>query len=551
MKPILLRLAIPFMPVLFIHATLNAQVTDPGMTAAFNDALTARFSMDAPGGAVLIARGNTILYEKAIGLADLSTKRALTTQHQFRIASVTKQFAAVAILQLAEAGKLKVTDEIQDHVDFPAKEYPITIEHLLTHSSGIPDFTRTAAYTPEAYANAITLPELIALFADEPLEFAPGSRWSYSNSGYILLTAIIENVSSQSWSDYAREHLFETAGMTSSSAAIAGGPLDNEAVGYAEGEQGWEPAYPISLSWPRAAGCIRSTVRDLWAWNRSVFAGKLVGTAMLTNAHRPFQLSDGSTTDYGYGWFLQNVQGSPTIEHNGGIDGFTSASLYLPQEELYVAVLVNRQTGDATDLAPILAAIALGKPYGGPALPMSAEVAQDYIGVYVNPEGVERYITADENGLHAQRQGSTVLDLDHLGNDHFIYHGDVITITFERADGRVVGARFVSRGGEEQLTRSDKPIPARKEIPLNGAELQRYVGTYEMAAGFMLTFRAEGDRFFAQATRQPELEVFGEGAHAFFLKAVDARIEFYPEADGTVKRMKLFQGGEMEGVRIK
>lgn len=297
MIPILMRLAIPFIPGLFLPATLNAQVIDPGMTAAFDDALAARFTTDAPDCAVLIARGSTIVYEKAIGLADLNTKQALTTQHQFRIASVTKQFAAVAILQLAEAGKLNVTDEIQKYMDFPAKEQPITIEHLLTHSSGIPDFTRTVAYTPEAYANAITLPELIALFADEPLEFAPGSRWSYSNSGYILLTAIIENVSAQSWSDYAREHLFEPAGMISSSAAISGGPLDNEATGYAEGEQGWEPAYPISLSWPRAAGCIRSTVRDLWAWNRSVFAGQLVGTAMLTHAHRPFQLSDGSTTD--------------------------------------------------------------------------------------------------------------------------------------------------------------------------------------------------------------------------------------------------------------
>ncbi|MBL7945348.1 MAG: serine hydrolase [Flavobacteriales bacterium] len=550
MKPMLMRLAIPFLPLFFLHAPLNAQVNEAGMVAAFDDALTARFSMDAPGGAVLIARGNTVIYEKAIGLADLSTKQALTTDHQFRIASVTKQFAAVAILQLAEAGKLKVEDEIQKYVDFPEKEHPITIEHLLTHSSGIPDFTRTAAYTPEAYAKPITLPELIALFANEPLEFAPGTKWNYSNSGYLLLTAIIENVSGQTWSDYAREHLFEPAGMTSSSAAIAGGPLPNEAVGYAESEQGWESAYPISLSWPRAAGCIRSTVHDLWAWNRSVFAGKLVGTAMMTKAHRPFHLNDGHVTDYGYGWFLQHVQGSPTIEHNGGIDGFTSASLYLPNEDLYVAVLVNRQTSDASDLAPILAGIAMGKPYGGPVLPLNPEVAQDYTGVYVNAEGVERYITADDDGLHAQRQGSTVLDLDHLGNDRFIYHGDVITITFQRKDGRVAGARFVSRRGEEQLTRSDKPIPVRKEIPLNGTELQRYVGTFEMAEGFTLTFRVEGDRFFAQATRQPELELFGEGPHAFFLKALDARIEFYPEPDGSVKRVKLFQGGEMEGVRI-
>jgi hypothetical protein len=127
----------------------------------------------------------------------------------------------------------------------------------------------------------------------------------------------------------------------------------------------------------------------------------------------------------------------------------------------------------------------------------------------------------------------------------------VITITFERTDGRVVGARFVSRRGEEHLTRSTKPVPVRKEVPLDGAELLRYVGTYEMAEAFTLTFRVEGDRFFAQATRQPELELFGEGPHTFLLKALDARIEFYPEADGSVKRMKLFQGGEMEGERIE
>lgn len=551
MEPITTLRASLLIPVLLLRALLPAQITGTKMAAAFDQVLAERFTTDAPGGAVLVARGNTVLYEKAIGLANLNTKQALTIHHQVRIASVTKQFAAVAILQLAEAGKLKIGDSIQEYVAFPVKEHSITIEHLLTHTSGIADFTRSAAYTPEAYARDISLPELIALFANEPLEFAPGTKWSYSNSGYILLTAIIEKASGQTWPDYAREHLFEPAGMVASSAAVTGDPLDVEAVGYAEGVHGWEPAYPISLSWPQAAGGIRSTVRDMWAWNRSVFTGKLTSATMMAKAHRAFHLSDGSATDYGYGWFLQNVQGSPTIEHNGGIDGFNSASLYLPEEDLYVAVLVNRQNGDAIDLAPILAAIALGKPYGGTVLPLSPEAAQDYAGVYVNAEGVERYITASEKGLHAQRQGSTVLDLDHLGNDRFIYHGDVITITFVREKGRVVGARFVNRSGEEQLTRSDKPIPVRTEIPLHAAELQHYVGAYELAEGFTLTFRAEGDRFFAQATRQPELELFGEGPHAFFLKAIDARIEFYPEADGSVKRMKLFQGGEMEGRRIE
>ena len=325
---------IPLFGLLLLHTFLPAQDDQRDLTAALDEALLEHFSAEAPGGAVLVARGNTILYEKAIGIADLGTKQALTTAHQFRIASVTKQFAAVAILQLVEAGKLRLSDEVQRYVDFPKKAHRITLEHLLTHTSGIPDFTRTKAYTPEAYAKDVSLAELIALFANEPLAFVPGTKYSYSNSGYILLTAIMEKVSGQSWSDYARDHLFAPAGMTSSSAAITGGPLEAEAVGYAEGEQGWEPAYPISLSWPRAAGCIRSTVRDLWAWNRSVFAGKLTDATLLAQAHRPFLLSDGSPTDYGYGWFLQNVQGSPTIEHNGGIDGFTSACIYLHKEEI-------------------------------------------------------------------------------------------------------------------------------------------------------------------------------------------------------------------------
>ncbi|MBK9759006.1 MAG: serine hydrolase [Flavobacteriales bacterium] len=519
--------------------------------AVYDAEVKSHFAADAPGGAVLVAQGGKVLYERALGMADLASGKALSTANQFRIGSVTKQFAAVSILQMAEAGKLKVSDEIQQYIDFPKKEKPITIAHLLTHTSGIPSFTSGSAYGPDAYAKDIALKDLIALFADLPLEFEPGTKWNYSNSGYILLTAIIEEVSGQQWADYANEHLFARAGMTSTTASNTQGS-PSEAVGYSEDSTGWKPANPISMTWPLGAGNIRSTVTDLWKWNSSVFAGKLVPVARLAQAHEAVLLADGSKHPYGYGWGFQNVQGSPTIEHNGGIDGFVSASLYLPKEDIYVAVLVNRESDDANNLAPMLAAIALGKPYGWSAVPLSAGEAQDFTGVFVNSDGVERYITAEGNKVRAMRQGSRPMDLRYLGNDRFLYEGDVITLSFQRTAGKVTGAQFLARDREEQLTRSDKPLPKpHVEIALKNTDLQAYVGEYELMPGFTLTFRADGDRFFVVATRQQELEVFGEAPHKFFLKEVDASMEFHPEADGSVKRVTFIQGQKMEGKRVK
>ncbi|MBP7408665.1 MAG: serine hydrolase [Flavobacteriales bacterium] len=535
------------LPVLVVLTAAEAQTN----TEAFDAELQAHFTADAPGGAVLVAQSGKVLYERALGLSDLSNKTPLTTANQFRIGSVTKQFAAVAIMQLAEAGKLKVDDEIQKYVDFPKKEHPITIEHLLTHTSGIPNFTSGQHYTPEAYAKDVELKDLIALFADEPLEFQPGTKWSYSNSGYILLSAIIEKASGEKWTDYASTHLFGPAGMSSTTASMVQGS-PGEAIGYAEGPSGWESAKPISMSWPLAAGNIRSTVGDLWKWNTRVMAGKLVSRTWLAKAHKGVVLADGTTHPYGYGWAFQNVQGSATIEHGGGIDGFVSNTIYLPKEDIHVVVLVNRESDDANTLAATLAAIALGKPYGGAVVPLDAKAAQEYTGVYVNTEGVERYITADGKGLHAQRQGSSIKDLVHLGSDRFLYAGDVITLTFQRTDGKVTGASFLAREREEQLTRTDKPLPKpREEIKLNNADLQAYVGEFELMPGLNFAFRAEGDRFFVLPTRQQEAEVFGEAPHKFFLKVVDATIEFHPEADGTVKRLTYNQGGAMEGKRVK
>ena len=530
-----------------------AQQAPPTIANKEMDAVvSARFVDDkAPGAAILVAKGGTVIYRRGVGMGDVSASKPIATDGVFRIGSVTKQFTAVAILQLVAQGKLALTDEVQTYVDFPKKDQPITIEHLLRHTSGISNYTDLPSFVPENYSKDVSLKEVIATFADLPLEFAPGTKWNYSNSGYILLGAVIERASGLTWEHYLQKNIFGPLDMQHTSASPENGQLPGEVIGYQEGEKGWEPGIPLSMTWPHAAGTIRSTVDDLFTWNTAVFSGKLVSKELLAMAHTDHLLNDGSSTHYGYGWFFQNVQGSPTIEHNGGINGFVSASLYLPKDDIYVAVLCNSETDAAGALAPLLAAIAMGKPYGGSTMQVPLAKLKELEGVYVSKDSVIRYITADEKGLHSQRQGSAVRDLSCTGEDQFIYTGDVITLTFVRKDGKVTGARFVSRSDDQELTLSNEPLPVRTAVKADPEALKRYVGVYELAPGFTVTFRAEGDRLYGQATGQTEFEAFAQGPDRFFLKVVDARIEFYPEADGTVNRMKLIQGAEMEGMRVK
>ena len=373
--------------------------TTESLATAVDGLLAARLAAVAPGGVVLIAKKGTIAYEKAFGLANVKTATPMQPDMAFRIGSITKQFTAIAILQLVEAGKISLQDSIQRYVvDYPHKQYPITIEHLLTHTSGIKDYQ---AITNRAAERASYTPKQgVDYFKDEPLEFKPGSKFKYSNSNYYLLGYIIELVTGQSYANYLQHNLFDKAGLRHTEYLTANKAVANMPQGYSRFDKGLELAELQDITILYAAGGLASTAEDLFNWHQALRAGKLLGKKLLKKAHTPYRLSDGTYSDYGYGWYIRKLAVSPTIEHAGSTDGFQADEVYLPDADTYVVTLFNcfEQDMDWTVLTNDIARVATGKPVDAAVVVDKALLAK-YVGEYTFDASHKLLVTFKEGSL--------------------------------------------------------------------------------------------------------------------------------------------------------
>ena len=325
--------------------------------------LSEQYKAPEPGCAAIVAQKGKIVYMKAFGMANLELNVPMKPDMVFRIGSMTKQFTAISILLLMELGKLDLQDEITKFIpDYPTQGYRITVENLLTHTSGIKSYTSDPEFTSYMKLDKKPL-EVINLFRDKPLEFVPGTQWSYSNSGYFLLGYIIEKVSGKTYAQYLDENFFKPLGMTNSFFGSDSRVIMNRASGYQKGDSGFVNAPVISMTIPYSAGSILSTVEDLYKWNQALHSYSVVRKETLDKAFTEFHLANGKGTGYGYGWFLRELQGSPTIEHGGGINGFLTNGVYLPREDVFVAVLTNSTTNPPDFVSLKMAALMIGKPY--------------------------------------------------------------------------------------------------------------------------------------------------------------------------------------------
>lgn len=534
-----------------VYVSANAQ-QGLKLTAQFDKVLNSAFSSDEAGATVLISSRGKIIYQKAIGMANMELKVPMHTKQVFRIGSLTKQFTAIAILQLMEQGKLDLQDEITRFLpDFPMQGAKITIEHLLTHTSGIRDYT-SIGDSVQRFKMDFTPTEMINYFKNQPMRFAPGSKYEYNNSNYFLLGYIIEKITGKTYQQYLEDHFFGPLGMSNSFYGNDAKIIKNRAAGYTKTGKELENAAAISMTQPYAAGAILSTAGDLFKWQQAVQSYKVVKKQTLEKAFTRYKLVNGKETSYGYGWRFGFIQESPSIWHGGLINGFKTMELYLPKVDVYVVVLSNCDGSSPEILTAKLAAIAIGKPYLYKQITVAGSVLQTYAGVYENENGDQRIITVGNSKLYSQFGRAPKVNVKAFKKDNFFFDDPMITMEFTpNKDGKIDKLTIHGRSANEVWTRSDEPVLTQTEIKVDDKILEMYTGEYEMTPQFTFIITREKSRLFIQATGQQKLEMFAETNNKFFLKVNDARFEFVNE-NGKITKVILNQGGRTaDAMKIK
>lgn len=548
----MIRKTLSLILVLFSFVAI-AQSTVENLDKILNE----RFSATEPGAAVLVVQNDKVLLRKGYGIAEMNRKVPVTPDMVFRIGSITKQFTSTAILKLVEDGKLSLQDDLSKYLPDFKTQHPITIEQLLNHTSGIKSYTSVPErMTTEAKKTKVSVTEMMGYIQSYPIDFKPGEQWLYNNSAYFLLGAVIEKVTGKTYNEYISQTFFKPLKMTASYPDDSK-PIAKQAAGYAKGSgDAFVMADYVHPSIPYSAGSIFSTVDDLWKWNQAVFGYKLVKKELLEKAWEPTKTTDGSVESYGYGWQLGRVGDAKAIGHGGGIDGFLSFELYVPEKKIYVALLANTMTVSPEDIAYTLAEEVAGARGDKPeAITLTAETGDQYVGVYKINDREDRVITRNGNQYFSQRTGGTKFEIYPYAENQFAFKDSNTRIKFARdASGKVSEMEMADRSFVSQrAVKTNKPIPTERVVfNLNPTDFDVFVGEYELAPGFLIKVWREENNYKAQATGQPSFDMFPESATKFFLKVVDAQVEFSKNDQGEVTHMTLFQGGRaMPGKKVK
>lgn len=444
------RSAVTIALVLLLTTIGRAQ--DP--TPKFDEYLNAVSGQGRFTGSVLVARDGKVIVSKAYGLANVEFDVANTPQTKFRLGSITKQFTAAAILLLQERGKLTVQDPICKYVDnCPTAWSELTIHHVLSHTGGIPNFTSFPDYQPKMMMPVTTL-EMIARFKDKPLEFKPGEKWNYSNSGYFLLGFIIEKAAGESYESFLQKNIFDPLKLTNTGYDHHDTIMKKRATGYSLIKNKMVNSAYLDMTQPYSAGSLYSTVEDLFLWNEALFSDKLLSAKSREMMMTPVK------SNYAYGLGVQTKFGRKMVSHGGGINGFNTFIARFSDEKVTVVVLRNAD-------------------YGSPG------------------------------------PGQISTDLEAI----------------------LFGEKYEIPG-------------TTKEVKVDPKIYDAYAGRYELAPNLILTISRQGDRLMAEATGQPQVELFPESETKFFLKVVDAKVTFVKDDKGKVSHLILHQGQDQQAKKI-
>ena len=352
---------LPVLTIASFHAVYSdIQLIDTNQVFEREDAYVAQETLtDHFRGAVLVGKDGKVVFEKAYGPADQEWAVPNTPKTKFRIASLTKQFTAACILMLQERRLLHVQDPISKHMTgLPAPWKQVTVHQLLTHTSGVPNPDYASKQYAKVQRIGATPQQLVALVGNQRLDFAPGTRWNYSNTGYILLGMLIEKISGHSYAEFLKSNIFEPLGMQRSGYDRATEILEGRASGYEIKDGHLANADFIDMSTPFSAGGIYSTVEDMYQWNEALAVpGKLLSANSLKQMFTEYSEATHQGQHYGYGVVISRQKfGKLLYYHGGGVEGFSSSVQRYPEERLCIIVLSNLATFRPWDLGDHIAA---------------------------------------------------------------------------------------------------------------------------------------------------------------------------------------------------
>jgi CubicO group peptidase (beta-lactamase class C family) len=445
-----------FITFLVVPAPAQSAAQIAGNADQYMQALVARRHFS---GYVVIARDSKPLFAGAYGMANYEDDAPVTAHTRFRVGSITKQFTAMAIMILQEKSKLSLSDSVCNYMETcPASWQPITIQHLLTHTSGLPNYT-TFPDIARLKAMGTTPAVLVEEIKQHPLEFTPGEKYAYSNSGYVVLGSIIERVSGQPYADFIQQQIFAPLGMTDSgyeTTAI----VPHRAMGYVwKNHARWNADY-IDMSVTYSAGALYSTADDMLRWDAALYGNKLVSAKGLQEMFTPFR------DNAAYGWFLQpDKQARRWLVHDGRVNGFASFIARDPADHLFVLILSNLENTNVDAAYDDLRSIAFGEPYKLPPeyhfVQVSPVVLDAYVGVYQLPWGTQLFITATKGRLYIAGKNQAALEVRALSDTKFYLEDQDLVIEFMREAGKPVATLLF---GTFSAKRVSGP-PSQNRIP--------------------------------------------------------------------------------------
>lgn len=530
-------------------------------------------------GTVLVAEHGKVIVKKGYGMANMEWNIPNTPDTKFRLGSITKQFTSMLIMQLVENGKLKLDGKVTDYLpNYPkATGDKVTIHHLLTHTSGIPSYTGFPKFFENMSRDPYTPDAFVKQFSELPLEFEPGTKYAYDNSGYFLLGVVIEKVTGKPYAQVLQEQILTPLGLQDTGYDLASPIIPKRAAGYEQQGERYVNAPYLDMSIPYAAGSMYSTVEDLYRWDQALYTDKLLSAKGKETMYTPF------LNHYAYAWNVGKLKVGQLsdslllIEHTGGINGFNTIISRVPKDKQLVVLLNNTGGAPLGSIRRNILNILYDQPVEAPKKSIARELRKvastaslEQLRTRLTTLKANKDYTLSENEMNG-------LGYELLGDGHTQEALNVFTLNAELfpASSNVYDSR-----GEAYMKLGDKPaaiqdykkslaldarntnaidklkvlgetVEAPKDAMVSEATLESYVGKYELAPSFAITISREGTKLFAQATNQSKLEIFPESPTRFYLKVVNAKLSFVQNAKGEVDQLILHQNGrDLPGKRV-